>query len=116
MLERMRLPLAMVASVGACSASSEEPIALGFVADPGGSGEAYICFGFDAGILGGEGLGGIEPDAPAGPVALHHVALYASPSEYGLGPAGCEVMPGDAVPLHVWATGGGPLALPPDVE
>ena len=107
---------AAVAGLVACSAAPDEPLTLQFRADPGPAGEAYQCFGFDADDLNGADIGGIDLDAPAGSVALHHVAFYASPADFADGPIGCESMPDDAVPLHVWATGGGPLALPADVE
>lgn len=55
-------------------------------------------------------------DEPGGSVSLHHVALFASPAEFADGPVECESMPEDAVPLHVWATGGGPLVLASDIE
>jgi hypothetical protein len=93
-----------------------EPATLRFTADPGGLGcERYLCFGFDAGVLGGADIGGLSLDAPAGPVTLHHVALYASTTDIGPGPVECEQMPADAVSLHVWATGRGDLALSPDL-
>jgi hypothetical protein len=108
--------LALVATIGACSARSDDPLTLSFVADPGPAGEAYLCFGFDAAVLEGSDLGRIEIDEPHGAVSLHHVALYASPLDYSVGPVGCERMPDEAVPLHVWATGSGPLAFPADIE
>ncbi len=105
-----------VTGLVACSSAPDESLGLQFRADPGPAGEAYQCFGFDADVLNGSALGGIELDAPAGSVALHHVAFYASPAEFADGPIECESMPDDAVPLHVWATGGGPIDLPEDVE
>lgn len=109
------LAVAVVAVVG-CSATTDQVLTLPFLADPGAAGEAYQCFGFDADGLDGADIGGIELDEARGSVALHHVAFYASPREFGDGPIECESMPLDAVPLHVWATGGGPLDLPSDVE
>ena len=105
----------LVGAVG-CTIVPDAPIALRFVADPGIAGEAYQCFGFDAALLGGADLGGIDLDAPAGPIALHHVALYASPGEFPDGPVACEAMPADALSLDVWAIGGGPLEIPDDIQ
>ncbi|HEY4177943.1 MAG TPA: hypothetical protein VGM90_13945 [Kofleriaceae bacterium] len=107
---------ATLVALAGCGVAPDEPVSLRFLADPGVGGEAYECFGFDASDLDGADIGGIELDAPKGSVSLHHVALFASPVEFPDGPIECESMPDDAVPLHVWATGGGPLHLPPDVE
>jgi hypothetical protein len=107
--------LAVAAGIG-CSPAPDQALTLEFLADPGAAGEAYQCFGFDAGDLDGADLGGIELDAPSGSVTLHHVAFYASPTDFADGPIECAAMPDDAVPLHVWATGGGPLELAADVE
>lgn len=99
------------------AACGNDPAAqLRFTADPGAPGsEEYLCFGFDAGVLGGADIGGLVLDAPAGPVTLHHVSLYASTTKIGAGPVECEQMPADAVSLHVWALGTGDLALAPDL-
>jgi hypothetical protein len=102
--------------VAGCSDLLDEPVALRFRAAPGVGGEAYQCFAFDARTLGGEDIGDIELDEPAGSVSLHHMALFASQADFPDGPVECESMPEDAVPLHVWATGGGSLSLPPNVE
>src|SRR4051812_16359233 len=112
MIARASAAFAILAT--GCGGSGGQSVALSFAADPGAAGEAYLCFGFDADLLDGADIGGIELDAPSGSVALHHVALYASLAEYADGPVGCESMPDDAVPLHVWATGGGALAFPAD--
>lgn len=110
----MRTLLLLIALLAACG--SAEPVALHFTADPGDLGsEKYLCFGFDARQLGGADIGGLVLDAPAGPVTLHHVALYASTTDIGPGPVECEQMPADAVSLHVWALGRGDLALAPDL-
>lgn len=116
MLGRTSLSLALFATIAACGVTADDAVTLGFRPDPGARGEAYLCFGFDVAALDGADLGRIEIDAPHGAVSLHHVALYASPSGYAAGPVECELMPEDAVPLHVWATGGAPLEFPPDVE
>lgn len=116
MVSRASASLFALCAAAACDSRSDNEIALTFTADPGAAGEAYLCFGFDAGLLNGSDVGRIDFDAVGGAVALHHVSLYASPSDYSAGPVGCELMPGDAVPLHVWATGGGPLEFPSDVE
>jgi hypothetical protein len=93
-----------------------EPAMLRFTADPGPPGsEKYLCFGFDAAMLDGADIGGLTLDAPAGPVTLHHVALYASTTDIGPGPVECEQMPADATSLHVWAAGAGDLVLAPEV-
>jgi hypothetical protein len=108
----------IVASVLCCGCASEQDhaVELRFVADPGAVGsEHYVCFGFDASHLAGADVGGIALDAQSGPVTLHHVALYASSAAFGDGPVDCEAMPSDAVPLNVWATGGGNLELPADL-
>ena len=114
-LRRCHILSAVVVATG-CGAVPDDQVALRFLADPGVAGEAYLCFGFDAAVLDGADIGGIALDAPKGSVALHHVALSASPSEFPDGPIECEAMPENVVPLHVWATGGGPLVLPHDVE
>ncbi len=83
-----------------------------------GVGEAYLCFGFDAAPLQGQGkaLSSVTLEAPTeGVVLLHHVALYAVPGDYEDGPVPCETMPPDATELDVWAPGGEPLVLPDDV-
>lgn len=98
------------------SGCADEPVALRFTADPGSAGsERYLCFGFDAAQLGGADIAGLALDAPAGPVTLHHVALYASTTDLGPGPVECEQMPADATSLHVWALGAGDLVLPDDL-
>jgi len=101
--------------VAACS-SGDPPVKLAFSADPGPPGsEEYLCFGFDAALLGGADIGAMSLDAPAGVVTLHHVSLYAATSDFPPGPVECETMPADAVSLHVWALGMGDLALDPDL-
>jgi hypothetical protein len=108
--------LLLVAFVVAACSSDEPAVQLRFTADPGSPGsEKYLCFGFDAARLGGADIGGLVLDAPAGPVTLHHVALYASTTDFGAGPVECEAMPQDAVSLHVWAAGTGDLELPTDL-
>ncbi|MBX3157664.1 MAG: hypothetical protein KF773_16955 [Deltaproteobacteria bacterium] len=106
---------ALAAWVG-CTAATTDPLRFEFLADPGAAGEAYQCFGFDAAALDGADIGGIELDAHVGSVSLHHVSLFAMPTPFADGPVACESMPDTAIPLHVWATGGGPLSLPPDLQ
>ena len=102
--------LTLILLLAACG--DDPTMQLRFAADPGAPGsEKYLCFGFDAGVLGGADIGGLVLDAPAGPVTLHHVSLYASTTDIGAGPVECEQMPADAVSLHVWALGTGDLAL-----
>jgi hypothetical protein len=106
--------LALVA-LAACSGDAS--VRLAFTADPGPAGsERYLCFGFDAARLGGDDMGGLSLEAAAGPVTLHHVALYAVTSAFPDGPVECEAMPSDATSLHVWALGNGDLSLDPDVS
>ncbi len=114
----MRRPLlALLYIAPAACAEPHESVTLPFVADPGPAGsEAYLCFGFDAAQLGGADLGGIALVTGGGPVTLHHVALYASAAPFADGPVECSTMPPETTSLHVWATGGGPLALPADTE
>ena len=118
-LARVRTANGLLAGVlvaGCAGAPADEPVTLPFTADPGAlGGEAYLCVGFDVAVLGGADLGGLALTLPTGPVALHHVSLYAAPTAVPAGATPCTPMPTDAVPLHVWATGGEGLALPPDV-
>lgn len=100
---------------GACTASQED-VVLAFAPDPGPIGEAYLCFGYDATLLAGSDIGGFELSGPEGPITLHHVALFASSEPFADGPVECTAMPDTATPLQVWATGGAPLPLPPDVS
>lgn len=120
-LDAMRvgsLTLAVLACFAGCGTTWEPQeanvITLRFTGDT--NSEVYVCFGFDAALLDGAAIGGIALDAASGPVALHHVSLYASPSQFSAGPLECEAMPTDAVPLHVWAIGGTALVLPDDIE
>ena len=112
-----RATLAVLLACAACGTGPSDPdVALRFTADPGPPGsERYVCFGFDASLLRGADVGAIALVQGGGPVALHHVALYASAGAFPDGPVDCLTMPVDAVSLHVWATGGGDLALPPDL-
>jgi hypothetical protein len=75
-----------------------------------------VCFAFDAKLLGGADIGGLALDGAQGPIALHHVSLFASPDAFPDGPVACEEMPETAVPLHVWGSGGDSLELPDDVQ
>jgi hypothetical protein len=78
--------------------------------------EAYLCFGFDVGLLEGRSLRGIRWTPPkAGGIVLHHASLIATAEQYPDGPQPCGAMPADAVGLHVWAPGGTPLDLGADV-
>ena len=77
--------------------------------------EAYVCFGFDAGVVRDRGIGGIDWERPAGAVVLHHAKLYARPTAYPRGPIPCDQQPTGAVPLHTWLPGGGSLAMPAGV-
>ena len=107
--------LALVALVG-CGGTTDAPVELRFVADPGAAGsERYLCFGFDASPLAGADLGGIAFAAGGGPVSLHHISLFASTETVPDGPVDCVTMPETAIPLNVWATGGGDLALPSEL-
>jgi hypothetical protein len=116
-----------VASVSACGGSPtpeqapadrcEQSIDLRFSPEIGDQGvEAYICFGFDADSLDGALLAAVRwvPTAVGG-MALHHATLKATAENYPDGPVECGAMPADAIGLHVWAPGGTPLELPPDV-
>jgi len=106
----------VVAALAVAACSDAPAVQLRFTADPGSAGsERYLCFGFDAAVLGGADIGALVLDAPAGPVTLHHVALYASTTDIGAGPVECEAMPPDAQSLHVWAAGTGDLQLPSDL-
>jgi len=78
--------------------------------------EAYVCFGFDAGLLEGRPISAIRWSPPAGGgVSVHHATLFATREGTADGPTTCDAMPADAVGLHVFAPGGTPLELPPDV-
>jgi hypothetical protein len=107
----------LVLAASACAGDANEAsVELRFTADPGLTGsEQYLCFGFDAALLDGADIGGIALDSPAGPVALHHLSLYASAGDFAAGPVECARMPEDAVPMNVWAPGGGDLVLEPDL-
>jgi hypothetical protein len=86
-----------------------------FVPDTGASAEAYVCFGFDAGAIGGGTIGAVAWTPPApGPFILHHAKLYAVPGDFPDGPVACDGMPPDAVGLDLWAPGTGELVLPAD--
>ena len=100
-----------------CGATPDADVVLRFTPDPGAPGtERYQCFGFSATPLAGADLGGITFAPATGPVAVHHITLYASPSPFAAGPVDCLEMPEDAIPMNVWAPGGGDLALPADVS
>jgi hypothetical protein len=108
--------LLLVALAGCAEEDGAATVELQFHADPqSDTGEAYLCFAFDVSRLGGADIQGLALDAPSGPVTLHHVALFASPDSFPDGPTLCETMPAGAVPLNVWALGGGPLVLPDDI-
>jgi hypothetical protein len=104
-------------TVAACGADAPDNLVLRFTPDPGAvGGERYQCFGFDIAPLAGADLGGIAFLQADSPVQLHHLSLYASPSPYAEGPLDCVEMPGDAVPMNVWAPGSGDVVLADDVS
>jgi hypothetical protein len=102
----------------ACAAQDQtKDVVLHFTPDPGPVGsEQYQCFGFDMTPLGDSDVGGIRHVQIESPVLVHHATLYASRSPFPDGPVDCIQMPDDAVPLNVWAPGGGDLALASDVS
>jgi len=103
--------IAWLALLAACGTT--DGIALRFTPDPGAVGsELYECFAFSIDRLDGADIGGVALVAAESPVTLHHVSLYGSQTATN-GP--CLVMPTDAVPMHVWAPGGGDLELSPDI-
>jgi hypothetical protein len=107
----------LIGLAGACGAPADEPLALRFTPDPGAvGGERYQCFGFDASPLDGEDLGAIRFAPSNGPVLAHHMTLYAAPSAFPDGPVDCLEMPDDAIPMNVWAPGGGDVELARDVS
>jgi len=111
----MRRGLVLACLLG-CAGTADDTVTLAFAPDPGAPGsERYLCFGFDAGLLGGADIAGIALVPATGPVTLHHVALFASTDDFADGPIDCLTMPDTAVPLNVWATGGGDLVLPRDL-
>lgn len=109
----LRFSSALVLVAGC--AGEPAPVELRFRADPGPAGsERYVCFGFPVEALDGLDLGEIRFEAPVGPVTLHHVSLYASPAAID-DATPCESMPEGAVPMNVWAPGGGDVVLPDDM-
>jgi len=93
-----------------------DPLVLSFVPDTGGADEAYVCFGFDAGLLGPATIQGVDWRPPSGGAfILHHAKISAVPSAFPAGPVPCDGMQAGALGLHVWAPGGDNLMLPADV-
>ena len=93
-----------------------DPLVLSFVPDTGGADEAYVCYGFDAGLLGAATIRGVDWRPPSGGAfILHHAKISAVPAAFPAGPVPCDGMQAGALGLHVWAPGGDNLALPPDV-
>jgi hypothetical protein len=107
----------------ACGASCDpvpseiaaKTVTLRFSPDAPAGGEAYSCFGFDAGPAAGGAVVAIDWSLPDGAVAVHHAKLYALAGDYPDGPVACDGMPSSALPLHVWLPGGGGLRLPDGV-
>jgi hypothetical protein len=126
-VRRSPFVLLSTALLGACGTdeklAEEQPVIcessvrIAFVADaPAPGEEAYVCFGFDAGLLEGRPISGIRWFPPAGGgVSLHHATLFATREDAPDGPAPCASMPADAVALHVFAPGGIPLGLKPGI-
>jgi hypothetical protein len=111
----MRVALSSIVLV-ACTAHDDE-LALRFTADPGATGgERYQCFGFSIGALSNRDIASIRFVQADSPVLLHHISLFASPSPFPDGPVDCLAMPEDAIPMNVWAPGGGDVALADDTS
>jgi hypothetical protein len=99
------------ATAAACDAAAR----FSFVPDTGEAAEAYVCFGYDAGAIGGLTIAAVAWTPPApGPFVLHHAKLYAVPDDFPDGPVACDGMPAGSIGLDVWAPGTGQLALPAD--
>lgn len=103
--------------LAACAPDEDPVLQLRFTPDPGPPGsERYQCFGFDVAPLDGYDVGSIRYVQADSPVLLHHVTLYASQSVFPDGPVDCIEMPADAIPMNVWAPGGGDVELAPDIS
>ena len=117
-------PWLLTACVAACASrdpaqsppGSPSELNLTFAYDAPAGGEQYECFGFDASLLAGQWLTGIDWTTPSKPMGaeLHHAALYAYPEDYPDGPVACENMP-VAWTMHLWVPGGAALTLPAGV-
>lgn len=91
------------------------PLSLPAQPDPGAPGEeAYLCFGFDVprATSGEMFLQGVEILPADSAVVTHHVAMFATSSDFSDGPVRCEQMPEDALELSVWVPGSGALRMP----
>jgi hypothetical protein len=84
---------------------------------PASTNEAYLCYGFDASVLDGQVVRGVQWTPPAGGTTLHHAKLWATSETRPTGnaPFPCDPMPADALGVHLWVPGGSPFELPPDV-
>jgi hypothetical protein len=108
-------PPAAVDAAATTPSTCEAAANLVFTPDTGGPSEAYVCFGFDAGILAGTTIGAIAWTPPlAGAFILHHAKLYAVPAAYPDGPVPCDGMPAGAIGIDIWAPGVEELVLPSD--
>jgi hypothetical protein len=107
----------LIASTSAACGGPEgdDGVALAFRPDVALGEEAYICFGFDARVVRGRGISGIDWEHPEGAVVLHHAKLYAAPAAYPPGPIACDQQPTGAVPLYTWLPGSGSLTMPSGV-
>ncbi|HEY3233807.1 MAG TPA: hypothetical protein VGJ84_03770, partial [Polyangiaceae bacterium] len=79
-------------------------------------GEGDICFAYDASVLSGQSIRGLEWKQPGESVLLHHATLQATSETRPTGaPFDCNPMPDDAITVHTWAPGRDQLVLPDDV-
>jgi hypothetical protein len=84
---------------------------------PSSADEAYLCYGFDASVLGGAAIRGVRWSTPTRGTTLHHAKLWATSELFPTSkkPFSCDPMPADAIGLDLWLPGGAPLELPPDM-